>query len=222
MSVSTYPVALNLTAKRCLVVGAGALAREKVEGLLRAGATVRCVGPEPGDDADAWKHPHRNPRLERHPRPYTPSDLDGVYLAYGASEDRALNARVAQDARRRGVIVNAVDDIPNCDFFAMALVRRGDLQIAISTNGRSPAFARWMRERLQGQVPVEFGDLLAALGQARDAIRARGEVPPYEGWARAIAEELAWRATGAPVEGTAERLLTALTAVGRGATGGTR
>jgi siroheme synthase-like protein len=187
MSHSSYPVALNLDGRLCLVVGGGALAVEKVEGLLRARARVRVVDPAPAGTlrvlADAGA-------IELSVRAYEPTDLHSVALAYGASEDRALNARVAADAREAGVLVNAVDDIPNCDFFAMSLVRRGDLQIAISTNGRSPAFARWMREYVDAWLPRELGGLLEVLGDVRDAVRRAGATPEYARWNAAITEDV--------------------------------
>jgi precorrin-2 dehydrogenase len=97
---------------------------------------------------------------------------------------------VAADARAGGVLVNAVDDIPNCDFFAVAVVRRGDLQLAISTNGRSPAFARWLRERLDATLPPEYGDLLDVLGDVRQTLKDRGPIPTYEHWQAAITDEV--------------------------------
>jgi precorrin-2 dehydrogenase / sirohydrochlorin ferrochelatase len=178
-----YPVALCLEGKRCLVAGGGSLAAEKVEGLLRAGGNVVVVAPEV---AHPLRHLAERGEIELRERAYEPADLSGVYLAYGASEDRALNARVATDAREAGVLVNAVDDIPNCDFFAVSLVRRGDLQVAISTNGLSPALARWMREYLDAQLPDALGELLTALAGVRADVREAGAVPPYDRWRAAI------------------------------------
>lgn len=209
MSIYAYPVALDLSDRRCLVVGAGALARDKVEGLQRArGRVLWVLGTVSGDREPVGRDP--GDRVEIHARNYRPEDLNGVYLAYGASDDRDLNARVAADGRARGVIVNAVDDIPNCDFFAMAMVRRGDLQIAISTNGRSPAFARWLRERLEAEIPLAFGTLLYAVGDVRDAVRAGGVVPAYDRWAHAIGNELDRQNDGARPEGMTARLLSDL------------
>jgi precorrin-2 dehydrogenase/sirohydrochlorin ferrochelatase len=182
-----YPIALDLTGRRCLVVGGGALATEKAEGLLHACAEVAVVSPAVTPRLASLAAEHA---LTHHDRPYTSTDLEGIHLAYGASEDRALNAMVAHDARAAGVLVNAVDDIPNCDFFAVSIVRRGDLQIAISTNGLSPAFARWMREYIDGTLPVEYGDLLAVLGDVRRELKATGDVPPYDRWQAAITSEV--------------------------------
>jgi precorrin-2 dehydrogenase/sirohydrochlorin ferrochelatase len=113
-----------------------------------------------------------------------------VYLAIAASDDRPLNAAVVTEARAAGILTQAVDDIPYCDFFAVAIVRRGDLQLGISTNGRSPAFARWLRERLDRELPAEYGDLLGVLGDVRETIKAAGPIPEYEHWQAAISDEV--------------------------------
>jgi siroheme synthase-like protein len=206
---SYYPIALDLRNKPCVVVGGGALATEKVEGLLGAGVRVTVVSPAVTPEL------HRLAETERIRVvmwAYRPADLDGAYLVYGASEDRALNARVAADARERGILVNAVDDIPNCDFFAVSIVRRGDLQIAISTNGRSPAFARWMREYLDERLPAELGDLLDVLAGVRRTVRENGPVPAYERWNTAITEEVLERLRSGDPAGARRRILDVMTA----------
>src|SRR5207237_461924 len=109
-------------------------------------------------------------KLEWRQREYAPDDLNGATLAFGATNDRNLNARVASDARARGIPVLAVDDVPNCDFIAPALVRRGDVTIAISTSGRSPAMARRTRELLDESLPGYWGDLLEVAAEARDKL----------------------------------------------------
>ncbi|MBV9280577.1 MAG: bifunctional precorrin-2 dehydrogenase/sirohydrochlorin ferrochelatase, partial [Chloroflexi bacterium] len=187
--------------------GGGTIATDKVEGLLRAGAEVVVVSPEVS--------PHlarlaAEDRIEIRRRPYRRDDLEGVYLAYGATDDRAANAEVTRHARAAGILVNAVDDIPNCDFFAVAVVRRGDLQVSISTNGKSPAFARWMREYLDASLPAELGDLLALLGDARRDLKARGSVPPYERWQAAIDDDVLDRLRRGDNAGARERILDVL------------
>jgi precorrin-2 dehydrogenase / sirohydrochlorin ferrochelatase len=204
-----YPVALDLQGKSCLVVGGGTLATEKVEGLLVAGAHIAVVSPVV---TPTIAYLAEGGELELRQRPYAVDDLDGIYLAYGATEDRAENARVAVDARRRGVIVNAVDDIPNCDFFAVSIVRRGDLQIAISTNGRSPAFARWVREYLDAWLPKAFGGVLDALADVRQDLRAQGTTPPYERWQAAIGEEVFLQLPRGVTDGARNRVYEAVTA----------
>jgi precorrin-2 dehydrogenase/sirohydrochlorin ferrochelatase len=188
MTHSYYPIALDLHGKGCLVVGGGVIADGKLDALLAAGARVTVVSPVVLPRIAAFAAENR---ITLHRRPYRSSDIEGAFLVIAATDDRAANAEVAKDARAAGVLVNAVDDIPNCDFFAVALVRRGDLQLAISTNGRSPAFARWMREQLDATLPHEYGDLLAVLGEVRDTLKARGPIPEYEHWQAAIDDEVA-------------------------------
>src|SRR5436305_3829734 len=134
-----YPIALDVAGKRCLIIGGGAIAADKVDGLLASGAHVVVVSP---DALERIEELAARGRITRYARPYRPRDLDGIFLAIAATDRMDVNARVAADARRAGVLVNAVDDPPNCDFYAMAVVRRGSLQVAISTDGQSPAFAR--------------------------------------------------------------------------------
>jgi len=208
MTGSYYPIALDLRGKPCVVVGGGALAREKVEGLLRAAAQVTVVSPSIDPELVELAGAGQIKTVKW--RSYRADDLDGAYLAYGASDDRQLNARVALDARERGVLVNAVDDIPNCDFFAVSIVRRGDLQIAISTNGLSPAFARWMREYLDDRLPEEFGDLLDVLADVRRTLRASGSILPYERWQAAITPEALAHLRAGDREGARQAILASL------------
>ena len=187
MTPACYPIALVLDGKRCLVVGGGEIADGKLDALLLAGAVVTVVSPEVRPRIAALA---AEDKITLHQRPYRTSDLDGVYLAIAATDDRPTNARMVTEARAAGILTQAVDDIPYCDFFAVAIVRRGDLQLGISTNGRSPAFARWMRERLDTDLPLEYGDLLAVLGDVRDTIKARGPIPAYEHWQAAITDDV--------------------------------
>ena len=187
MTPTCYPIALVLEGKPCLVAGGGEIADGKLDALLLAGAIVTVVSPEVRPRIAALA---AEGRITLHQRPYRTSDLEGIYLAIAATDDRPLNARVVTEARAAGILTQAVDDIPYCDFFAVAIVRRGDLQLGISTNGRSPAFARWMRERLDSELPAEYGDLLAVLGDVRDTIKARGPIPTYEHWQAAITDEV--------------------------------
>jgi precorrin-2 dehydrogenase/sirohydrochlorin ferrochelatase len=187
MTQSVYPIALDLSGKRCLVVGGGSIATEKVEGLIGSGACVVVVSSAITPRIEALAAANK---ISLHRRPYQPDDLIGAFLVIAASDQMEVNARVAKDARAIGVLVNAVDDPPNCDFYAMSIVRRGDLQIAISTNGRSPAFARWMRERLEALIPAEYEELLAVLAEVRQTLKTEGSIPPYAHWQTAIDDQL--------------------------------
>lgn len=187
MVPACYPIALNLQDKRCLVVGGGEIADGKLDALLLADARVTVVSPEVRPRIATLA---AEGQITLHRRPYRCGDLEGMFLVIAATDDRALNAAIATEARAAGILVNAVDDIPYCDFFAVAIVRRGDLQLGISTNGRSPAFTRWMREQLDAELPVEYGDLLTILGDVRDTLKADGSIPAYEHWREAISDEV--------------------------------
>jgi precorrin-2 dehydrogenase / sirohydrochlorin ferrochelatase len=182
-----YPIALDVDDRRCLVVGGGAIATDKVDGLLKGGALVSVVSPVVSEKLNILAEDHC---VSWQQRPYQTKDLERVFLVIAATDRVEVNAQIASEARSRGILVNAVDDPPNCDFFAMSLLRRGDLQLAISTNGRSPAFARWLRERLEKTLPEEYGELLAVLAEVRDEVRLSGPIPPYEHWEIAITEEV--------------------------------
>ncbi len=142
MSAAYYPVFLDLRDKPVVVVGAGKVALRKVAGLLEAGARVKVVAPECDAGFD-----HLPVRLLR--RRFRASDLDGAFLALAATNDRRVNARVAGEARRRGIPVNVADDPAACGFLVPARIRRGNLQIAVSTSGRAPRLARELRLQIE-------------------------------------------------------------------------
>src|ERR1051326_2752112 len=184
--VAYFAAFLDLLGKKVVVVGGGRVASTKVRALLPCQpAPLLVVAPRATASiqraADAgelvWLH-----------REYTAGDLEGAALAFGASDNRDLNARVAADARARGIQVLAVDDVANCDFIAPALVRRGDLTIAISTNGRSPAMARRTREYLDRALPSFWGELLEAAAEARERLGATRSLIDAEDWQSALAE----------------------------------
>jgi len=185
--VGYYPVALDLTARPVLVVGGGPVAARKVEGLLAAAARVTVVSPTLVPALAALA---RAGRLRHRARRFRPGDLRGVALAFAASGDPAVDAAVAAAARRRGVWVNVADDPARCDVILPSVLRRGDLQIAVTTGGASPALARAVRLELERLVPAEYAELVALVGEVRRALRARGASPPPETWRRALAGDL--------------------------------
>lgn len=187
MASSAYPIALTLEGKRVLLVGGGVIADGKLDALLHAGADLTVVSPEVNPRIAAFAAAGK---ITLHRRTFQSGDLDDMFVVIAATDDRSLNARIVTEARAARILTQAVDDIPYCDFFAVAIVRRGDLQLGISTNGRSPAFARWMRERLDADLPAEYGDLLDVLGEVRDTIKASGPIPQYDHWQAAISDEV--------------------------------
>ena len=134
--LSLFPVFLKLTDRPCLVVGAGRVGEPKIESLLAAGAAVKVVAPEATGAVAQWA---RAGKIDWQARRFEPSDLEGVFLVVVATSSRELNDSVYREAQARGVLCNVVDDPPHCDFYYPAVVNRGQLQIAISTNGQSPA-----------------------------------------------------------------------------------
>ena len=178
-----YPVYLDLRERPCVVIGGGAVAARKVEGLLECGARVTVVAPILGP---ALKELLRAGRIEARLRPYADGDLAGAMLAIAATDEPSVNAQVAAEARARGVLLNAADDPERCDFILPAVVRRGDLQIAISTGGRSPALARRVREDLERLLPAEYAELLPLLADLRAELRDEGADVPAERWQSAV------------------------------------
>ena len=178
-----FPIALDLTHRRCLVVGGGPVAARKVEALLDARATVVVVAPHVSAEIEALGVLRA---IEVRSRAYHATDCDEMFLTIAATDDRATNARVAVDARTRGVLVNAVDDAESCDFITPAVVRRGDVQVAVTTGGSSPALARHLRERLEELLTPAYGTLASLLAEVRGELQAKGERRDPETWQRAI------------------------------------
>jgi siroheme synthase-like protein len=164
-----YPVFLELRGRRVVVIGADAVREGKVEGVLAAGADdVLVIVPAASGAADAAPPALRDPRVRVQRRPWAPSDLDGAAVCVAASRDAAERDRIARAARDRRVLVNVMDDVPNCDFAAPAVVRRGDLALAISTGGRSPALARRLRELLGERFGPEWAEVVEVVGEVRE------------------------------------------------------
>jgi siroheme synthase-like protein len=164
-----FPIFLKLEGRRCLVVGAGSIAEGKIRGLLQAGAAVEVVAPWAVSKIQEW---FGEGILNWKPRTFEPSDLDEVSLVIAATPSRQVNTHIFQEARLRNVLCNSVDDPANCDFYYGAVVQRGDLQIAISTNGRSPALAQRLRQELEQQFGPESETGVDELGAARDQMFA--------------------------------------------------
>jgi siroheme synthase-like protein len=168
--VDYYPIYLNLQSRRCVVVGGGAVAEGKVRGLLAAGAEVSVVAPELSPELQRLAREGRVTHLERG---YLPGDLAGAFLAISATDDRAVNEQVWREATERDVLVNVVDDAPHCNFIAPAILRQGDLAIAISTGGKAPVLAVRLREQFEKLVGPEHARFLELAGALREPVAAR-------------------------------------------------
>jgi len=166
---SIFPMFLKLTGRQCLVVGAGKVGEPKIGSFLDTGARIRVVALEATDGVREWA---RAGKIDLELRAFTPSDLDGVFLAVVATSSRSLNEFVYGESQRRGVLCNVVDVPEYCDFFYPAVVRRGDLQIAISTAGQSPSLAQKLRQQLEQQFGPGYATWVAELGETRRLILA--------------------------------------------------
>ena len=182
-----YPVMLDLTGRPCLVVGGGAVAERKVEGLLAAGARVTVVSPWLSDGLLASAS---EGRLHWTPRGYRAGDVAGFSLVMVATNDAALNLDVAREARERGVWVNCADDPARCDFTLPSVLRRGSLTVSVSTGGVSPALARVVREELEGLLPPDYADLAAIVAEVRRSLRARDAAPAWDAWRDALGPDV--------------------------------
>jgi precorrin-2 dehydrogenase/sirohydrochlorin ferrochelatase len=171
-----YPVLLELTGRRAVVVGELAVEAGKVEGLLAAGAEVTVVAEGPQAALDRLEG---DPRVVVHRRGYGgPDDLAGALVCVASAAEPAVRDAVAADARAAGVLVNVMDDVANCDFAAPAIVRRGDLVIAVGTGGRAPALASRLRAELAGRFGPEWTQLVDVVGQVRAETLPR--LPDFE------------------------------------------
>ena len=166
---SLFPMFLKLDGKRCLVVGAGKVGEQKIGGLLDTGAQIRVIALEASETVHAWANGGKI-RLEL--RPFAAEDLDGTSLAVIATASPSLNGLIYREAQRRGVLCNVVDVPEYCDFYYPAVVRRGDLQIAISTSGQSPSLAQRLRQQLERQFGAGYAQWVAELGETRRQVLA--------------------------------------------------
>ncbi len=163
--MTTYPIMLHLAGRRCVVVGARPVGTRKARSLARCGARVRLVDPQapeaPGEG------------IEPLPRPYAPDLLAGAVLVFACTDDAALNARIAGDARRAGALANAADQPDDCDFFVPAVAGDGEVVLAVGTGGAAPALARRLSGELAAALPPRVGEFAAALAAARKLVRRR-------------------------------------------------
>ncbi len=201
-----YPVLLELGGRRAVVVGEAAVAAGKVDGLLAAGATVTVIAPGPAAALDRLA---AEPGVTVRRRGYLPGDLAGAFLCVAGAADPMLRSAVAAEARAAGVLVNVMDDVPNCDFAAPAVVRRGDLVVAVGTGGRAPALASRLRADLGERFGPEWAELVELVGEVRAATLA--DLPDLEErasrWRAALdLEELEWLVRAGRRDLAAERL----------------
>ncbi|MBI3608365.1 MAG: bifunctional precorrin-2 dehydrogenase/sirohydrochlorin ferrochelatase [Nitrospirae bacterium] len=169
-----YPLALDLRARRVVVLGGGQIATRKTAALLDTGARVIVISPAVSARLTRWA---REGRIHLRRRRYRRGDLSGACLAIAATSMPEEHAKIAAEARRTATWLLVVDEPALCDFIAPAVITRGDLTMTISTNGRSPALARWLKSKLQGLIGEEYGRLTTLLGAIRSDLREAGHSP---------------------------------------------
>jgi len=172
--MSLFPAFLKLANRRVFVVGGGSIAAQKIPGLLDAGAQVHVISPKLSPELIEWV---RYRKISWSQKEFAPDDLNGAFLVIAATSLRDLNSQVYREADRRNILCNAVDDIDHCHFYYGSIVQRGDLQIAISTNGKSPALAQRLRKELEQQFGPEYAAWLDSLGATRETLRAQSHDP---------------------------------------------
>ena len=172
---SLFPLALRVAGRRCLVVGGGAVAARKVAALLEGGALVEVVSPELGPELRAQLE--ETPAWQWISRPFAAEDAAGCLLVIAATDDREVNRAAAEAARARGGLVNVADDPAASDFHLPGVVRRGPLQLTVTTGGLAPAVSARLRRRLEGLFPAEWGEAVTVVGRARRQALETGRDP---------------------------------------------
>lgn len=170
-----YPIYLDLKNRLCVIFGGGAVALEKAEGLLEAGAHVRIIAPELTQELDALIR-ENSENVEYLPRTFQPGDTNGVFMVFAERLPEA--DAIFREADANNVPVNVQDDTPRCSFIAASIVRRGDLTITISTSGKAPALAVRLRQQLERQLGHHLARFLELAGRIRDPLLAR--YPDFE------------------------------------------
>jgi precorrin-2 dehydrogenase/sirohydrochlorin ferrochelatase len=185
--MTLFPMFMKLEGRCCLVVGAGTIGEPKISSLIAAGASIRVVAPHATAAVAEWAQTRA---ITWEARTFNSADLDGTLMVIAATNSRDVNAAIFHEARERNILCNVVDDPEYCDFYYPAVVRRGDLQLAISTNGQSPALAQRIRRELEIQFGPEYGEWLEELGRKRQQLFA-SKIDPDE--RRHLLHELAGR-----------------------------
>lgn len=201
------PVSVSLAGRPCVVIGGGAVAERKVETLLDLGARVTLISPALTARLRAVAAGGAVRHLGRR---YRAGDLSGNSLVFIATDRDGVNAQVVRDARGMGLWVNAADDPTNCDFILPSVLRRGALAVAVSTDGASPAFARFVREELEQVVSRDYAAMLDIAAEVRLELRQKGRAASAEAWRCALDGQFRGLAATGEREAAKRRLLDSL------------
>ena len=203
-----YPAYLNLAGKRCVIFGGGTVAQGKIAALRQAGVRITIISPDvtPGIQRAAQRGD-----VEWLQRKYQPGDLEGAFIAIAATNVWYVNREIYEEAERRGVLLNVVDDPDLCTFIAPSIVKREPVTLAISTGGASPALARKMREAFADDPNLRWADLADVLARARKAVKAQRITIDPDRWQCCITEELLGLVQNGQDEAALDQLLSRLT-----------
>lgn len=171
--MALYPIFLKLEGRKVLVVGGGTVAEQKIEGVLRSATDVTVIAPEVTNRIREWAH---QGRLKHIAEAFSSGMAQGYFLVIAATDCEEANHALYAEAKAAGALCNAVDDMPYCDFYAPAVVSRGEFQIAISTGGNSPSLAQTVRKNLEAEFGPEYEGWTAWLGRMRSVLRSA--LPP--------------------------------------------
>lgn len=167
-----YPINVDITGKRCVVLGGGSVAQRKVESLLKCGGAVTVISP---DLTPRLKTLLSQGKIEHTDRDYRPGDVEGAFLVFGATDDPQVNAEASQEAQEKEILVNISDTPERCNFIVPSVVDRDDLVITISTNGKSPALAKRIGEELETIYGEEYSIFLTIMGAVRERLLETGD-----------------------------------------------
>ena len=165
---SLFPIFLAMDAKRCVVIGGGQVAERKVENLLEYSVEINVISPEATPRLQSWAENHQVNWMARE---FQPTDIQGAFLVFAATDDQMINREVAGLCQENGILVNAVDDPVYCDFYIPSTIRRNSLVLAISTEGKSPAYAKRMRRQLEKDITAMHGEFVELLGEQREIVK---------------------------------------------------
>ncbi|MBF0225371.1 MAG: bifunctional precorrin-2 dehydrogenase/sirohydrochlorin ferrochelatase [Desulfobacterales bacterium] len=169
-----YPIILDITDKNCLVVGGGAVATRKAKSLLEGEANVTIVSLE---FTAELKLMAEKGELKIIKKGYDSLDIDKMFLVIGATDNEALNLKIYEDAKARNLLCNIVDFPKGCNFILPSVIKRGDLMVSISTSGKSPAFARYLREKFENNFGIEYEIFLKLMGSIRTKLLLQAKSP---------------------------------------------
>jgi len=174
-----YPISLNIQGRKCLVVGGGQVALRKVKTLLEHNANVEVVSPILCPELNQLA---TDGAIRTIKRDYKPEDLHHAFISIVATDNVKTNERVVSEARRRGILVNVVDDPKNSDFIVPSYLKRGDVTVAVSTSARSPALARKIRSELEKNFKVEYEHLAVIADEVRSELKQQGITASSDAW----------------------------------------